>query len=50
MSIHTMREKLYNHIRARERRFDMEELYDKDKAKNVNYAIQHMIDFLGGDK
>lgn len=24
--------------------------YDKDKAKNVNYAIQHMIDFLGGDK
>ena len=21
----------------------------KDKAKNVNYAIQHMIDFLGGD-
>ena len=23
--------------------------YDKDKAKNVNYAIQHMIDFLGGD-
>lgn len=24
--------------------------YDKDKAKNVNYAIQHMTDFLGGDK
>lgn len=24
--------------------------YDKDKAKNVNYAIQHMNDFLGGDK
>lgn len=24
--------------------------YDKDKAKNVNYAIQHMMDFLGGDK
>ena len=24
--------------------------YNKDKAKNVNYAIQHMIDFLGGDK
>ena len=24
--------------------------YDKDNAKNVNYAIQHMIDFLGGDK
>lgn len=24
--------------------------YDKDKAKNVNYAIQHMADFLGGDK
>lgn len=24
--------------------------YDKDKAKNVNYAIQHMIDFFGGDK
>ena len=24
--------------------------YDKEKAKNVNYAIQHMIDFLGGDK
>lgn len=24
--------------------------YDKDKAKNANYAIQHMTDFLGGDK
>ena len=24
--------------------------YNKDKANNVNYAIQHMIDFLGGDK
>ena len=24
--------------------------YDKDKAKNVNYAIQHMTDFLDGDK
>ena len=24
--------------------------YDKGKAKNVNYAIQHMTDFLGGDK
>ena len=24
--------------------------YDKDKAKNVNYAIQRMNDFLGGDK
>lgn len=24
--------------------------YDKDRAKNVNYAIQHMNDFLGGDK
>lgn len=24
--------------------------YDKDKAKNVNYAIQHMMDFLDGDK
>jgi hypothetical protein len=24
--------------------------YDKDKAKNVNHAIQHMTDFLGGDK
>ena len=24
--------------------------YNKDKAKNVNYAIQHMNDFLGGDK
>ena len=24
--------------------------YDKDKAKNVNCAIQHMTDFLGGDK
>lgn len=24
--------------------------YDKDKAKNVNYAIQRMTDFLGGDK
>lgn len=24
--------------------------YDKDNAKNVNYAIQHMTDFLGGDK
>lgn len=24
--------------------------YDKNKAKNVNYAIQHMTDFLGGDK
>ena len=22
----------------------------QDKAKNVNYAIQHMIDFFGGDK
>ena len=22
----------------------------QDIAKNVNYAIQHMIDFLGGDK
>ena len=24
--------------------------YDKDRAKNVNYAIQHMTDFLDGDK
>ena len=22
----------------------------QDIAKSVNYAIQHMIDFLGGDK